>query len=56
MEGGKFEVLRIPEPFVDVGRINSPVSQVFSGVAAFTLTYPDGAYDAESSDGRPDLE
>src|SRR4029078_5701298 len=37
-------VLRIPEPFVDVGRINSPVSQAFSGVSSFTLTYPDGAY------------
>jgi hypothetical protein len=42
------QILRIPEPFVDSGRLKSPPSQVFSDTNTFTLTYPDGAYDAES--------
>ena len=49
--GGKrrdVQILRIPEPIVDPGRTGSPISTFFSGVDAFTVSYPDGKHDAES--------
>ena len=42
------QVLRIPEPAVDLAWAGNPVSAGFTGVEAFTLVYPDGSYDAES--------
>lgn len=44
----RVQVLRIAEPFVDLAWAGNPVSAGFSGVDAFTLSYPDGNYDAES--------
>ena len=42
------QILRIPEPVVDPGWAGNPVSANFSGVDGFTVSYPDGKYDAES--------
>ena len=44
----RVQVLRIPEPFVDTAWTGNPASVGFSGVETFTLSYPDGSYDAES--------
>ena len=42
------QILRIPEPVVDPGWAGNPPTVFFSGVNAFTVSYPDGKYDAES--------
>ena len=44
----RVQVLRIPEPFVDPAWAGNPPSVAFTGVETFTLSYPDGSYDAES--------
>ncbi len=42
------KILRIPEPAVDSAWGTDPRSLNFKDVDAFTLTYPDGSYDAEA--------
>lgn len=42
------KILRIPEPLVDPTWESAPHSATFTGVETFTLTYPDGSYDAET--------
>ena len=42
------QILRIPEPVVDPGWAGNPPTVFFSGVNGFTVSYPDGKYDAES--------
>lgn len=42
------QLLRIPEPSVELGWAGSPRSFTFTGVNAFFLRYPDGSYDAET--------
>ena len=42
------QIFRIPEPVVDPGWAGSPPTAYFSSVNAFTVSYPDGKYDAES--------
>ena len=41
------QVLRIPEPVVDLSWSENPRSADIPSVTAFALAYPDGAYDAE---------
>jgi hypothetical protein len=41
------KIVRMPEPVVDPTWVTDPHSLDFSGVETFTLTYPDGSYDAE---------
>ena len=41
-------VLRVPEPLVDLAWAGSPREITFAGVQSFTLTYPDGSFDAET--------
>jgi hypothetical protein len=41
-------IIRIPEPAVDLAWASNPRSPNFSGRDTFTLTYPDGSYDAET--------
>ena len=45
---GDVQILRIPEPVVEAGWAGNPPTVFFSGVNAFTVSYPDGTYDAES--------
>jgi len=42
------KVFRVAEPLVDPAWADNPRSLNFSGVDMFTLTYPDGTYDAET--------
>ena len=42
------QIIRIPEPAVDLVWASSPRSSDFTGVESFTLVYPDGEYDAET--------
>lgn len=42
------QIIRIPEPTVDLAWASSPRSSDFAGVETFTLVYPDGEYDAET--------
>ena len=42
------QVLRIPEPSVELDWAGSPRSFTFTGVNTFFLRYPDGSYDAET--------
>jgi hypothetical protein len=42
------QIIRIPEPAVDLAWASSPRSSDFAGVESFTLVYPDGEYDAET--------
>ncbi len=44
----RVQILRIPEPSVDLAWAGNPHSAGFSGVETFTLSYPGGSYDAES--------
>jgi len=41
-------VLRLPEPFVDPAWATNPRSLAATGVERFTLSYPDGRFDAET--------
>lgn len=41
-------ILRVPEPSVDLAWDGAPRTFDFAGVQSFTLTYPDGSYDAET--------
>ena len=42
------ELIRIPEPTVELGWVDDPHTTDFEGLEHFTLVYPDGSYDAES--------
>lgn len=44
----KVKILRLPEPMVDAAWATNPRSPEFKDLEVFTLTYPDGAYDAET--------
>ena len=41
-------IVRVPEPAVNPAASASPPSADFTGVESFSLTYPDGAHDAET--------
>jgi len=45
---GDVQILRIPEPVVELAWAGSPRSSDFSGVESFTLVYPDDEHDAET--------
>lgn len=42
------KIYRIAEPLIDSNAWTAPTSANFSGLQTFTLTYPDGSYDAET--------
>jgi hypothetical protein len=42
------QIIRIPEPVVDLGWTNGPRALSFEGAESFTLVYPDGGHDAEA--------
>jgi hypothetical protein len=45
---GDVKVIRIPEPAVDLAWAGNARTADFESVESFTLTYPDGSYDAET--------
>lgn len=45
---GDVQILRVPEPSVNLNWAGSPRSDDFTGVETFTLVYPDGEHDAET--------